>query len=263
MISYLSTVVVKSPADFIGEFLGKSEKKTKAILATTVGKVLIIDEAYMLDSGGGPGKQTDSYRAAVIDTLVAEVQSVPGEDRCILLLGYEDKLKEMFRNVNPGLSRRFAIDNPFVFEDFTPPQLQEIFFLKLKQYGLTATPKGVTVAHDILDRATLRPNYSNASEVDNCLTTAKMNYEDRQTKMLEERGKREYNFLLDAEDFDPNFKRHINAAENCRQRLKGMVSDVVIDKLVHYQQRAKLARLRNVNPRLEVPTNFVFKGPPG
>ncbi len=37
-------VVVKNPADFIGSALGESENKTKAILANTVGKVLIIDE---------------------------------------------------------------------------------------------------------------------------------------------------------------------------------------------------------------------------
>lgn len=37
-------VVVKNPADFVGSALGESEKNTKAILDTTVGKVLVIDE---------------------------------------------------------------------------------------------------------------------------------------------------------------------------------------------------------------------------
>jgi hypothetical protein len=37
-------VVIKNPSDFIGSALGESEKNTKAILANTVGKVLIIDE---------------------------------------------------------------------------------------------------------------------------------------------------------------------------------------------------------------------------
>ena len=101
------TVVTKNPADFIGSALGQSENNTKAILATTVGKVLIIDEAYMLYSGtGGTGNQSDSYKTAVIDTIVAEVQSVPGEDRCVLLLGYKEQIVTMFQNVNPGLSRR-------------------------------------------------------------------------------------------------------------------------------------------------------------
>jgi hypothetical protein len=37
-------VVVKNPADFIGSYIGHSEANTKAILASTLGKVLIIDE---------------------------------------------------------------------------------------------------------------------------------------------------------------------------------------------------------------------------
>jgi hypothetical protein len=37
-------VVVKNPADFVGAYIGHSEKQTKAILASTVGKVLVIDE---------------------------------------------------------------------------------------------------------------------------------------------------------------------------------------------------------------------------
>lgn len=37
-------VVIKNPADFVGSALGQSEANTKAILANTVGKVLIIDE---------------------------------------------------------------------------------------------------------------------------------------------------------------------------------------------------------------------------
>ena len=100
-------MVTKNPSDFIGAFLGQSENQTKAILASTVGKVLIIDEAYMLYAGADSGsKPSDSYKTAVIDTIVAEIQSVPGEDRCVLLLGYKDQMQTMFQNVNPGLTRR-------------------------------------------------------------------------------------------------------------------------------------------------------------
>lgn len=107
LADYSSTVVIKNPADFVGNVLGQSESNTKAILASTVGKVLIIDEAYMLYSGaGGSNNPADPFKTAVIDTIVAEVQSVPGEDRCVLLLGYKEQITTMFQNVNPGLSRR-------------------------------------------------------------------------------------------------------------------------------------------------------------
>ena len=82
-----------------------------------MGKVLIIDEvgrisfffpcresncslqAYMLYDGAhsGSGSNTNSFKTTVIDTIVAEVQSVPGEDRCVLLLGYRNQMMEMFQ----------------------------------------------------------------------------------------------------------------------------------------------------------------------
>ena len=37
-------VVMKNPSDFIGSHIGQSEAQTKAILASTIGKVLVIDE---------------------------------------------------------------------------------------------------------------------------------------------------------------------------------------------------------------------------
>jgi hypothetical protein len=51
----------------------------------------------MLYGGSGTGNQNDPYKTAVIDTIVAEVQSVPGEDRCVLLLGYKDQIVDMFQ----------------------------------------------------------------------------------------------------------------------------------------------------------------------
>jgi SpoVK/Ycf46/Vps4 family AAA+-type ATPase len=134
-------VVVKNPADFVGSVLGGSEANTKAILASTVGKVLIIDEAYMLASGA----VDDPYKAAVIDTIVAEVQSTAGEDRCVLLLGYKDQMEEMFRDVNPGLARRFPLESAFVFEDFNDAEIRQIFDFKLKSIGFDATDQAKKV----------------------------------------------------------------------------------------------------------------------
>lgn len=187
-LTFYMTVVIKNPADFIGSVLGQSESNTKNILSTTVGKVLIIDEAYMLYSGnGGVGNQSDMYKTAVIDTIVAEIQSTPGEDRCVLLLGYEDEIRTMFQNVNPGLSRRsvsalmllvisrisqrltkefrFAIESAFHFDDFNDDELLEILELKMKHQDLDATPKAKSVAIEVLSRGRNRPNFGNAGEV--------------------------------------------------------------------------------------------------
>ena len=71
--------------------------------------------AYMMYSGDGDktGSKTDSFRRSIVDTLVGEIQSEPGEDRCVLLLGYEEPMSEMLQNSNPGLSRRFPLSDAF------------------------------------------------------------------------------------------------------------------------------------------------------
>lgn len=253
-------MVVKNPSDFIGQCLGKSEAKTRAILQMSIGKVLIIDEAYMLNTGG-PGGQKDIYRTAVIDTLVAEVQSVPGDDRCVLMLGYEDKLKAMFHNVNPGLSRRFAIEDPFRFQDFNVSELEKILQLKMEGEDLTAQPEALIVAHEVLGRAQMRPNFSNGGEVDNFLARAKLNYQTRQSK--KDLPQRAFECVFEPEDFDPDFNRNADAIVNCREQLQGQVSEDIIKVLEGYLIRAAEAKEDGLDPRKEIPTKIIFKGPPG
>jgi hypothetical protein len=52
---------------------------------------LIIDEAYGLFPGT-MGTSGDPYRISVIDTIVGEIQNVPGEDRCVIMLGYTEQM---------------------------------------------------------------------------------------------------------------------------------------------------------------------------
>lgn len=118
-------VVLKTASDFVGSALGESEKKTRAILKASEGCVLVIDEAYSLAAAGGvgSGRGVDPYRAAVVDTLVEQVQNVPGEDRCVLLLGYREEMEAFLKSANQGLSRRFDLKNPFSFDDYTGGQV--------------------------------------------------------------------------------------------------------------------------------------------
>lgn len=51
--------------------------------------------------GGGASDNSSSgsnqYKTSVIDSIIAEVQNVPGEDRCVILAGYKDQMLEMFQ----------------------------------------------------------------------------------------------------------------------------------------------------------------------
>ncbi|KIY65706.1 P-loop containing nucleoside triphosphate hydrolase protein [Cylindrobasidium torrendii FP15055 ss-10] len=252
-------VVVKNPSDFIGGYIGHSEMQTRAILASTAGKVLVIDEAYML-YGGSKGGNTDTFKTAVIDTIVAEVQSTLGEDRCVLLLGYEKQMKDMFLNVNDGLSRRFSIEDAFKFEDFTTTELGEILDLKMAQGDLKATPDARSVALDVLERAKLRPNFGNGGDVENLLGKAKTNFTQRH------RGNRkalEY-IVFEPVDFDAQVNRTAMADSNLDDLFKDTIgSDDLVERLRTIQKTGAMAKKRGEKVSELVPTTFVFKGPPG
>lgn len=258
-------VVVKNPSDFIGSVLGGSEENTRNILASTVGKVLIIDEAYMLYSSGktsGSGNHSDSFRTAVIDTLVAEVQNVPGEDRCVLLLGYEDQMQEMFDNVNPGLARRFAIKDAFKFQDFTQPELMQVLDLKLKQQDLDATDPAKAVASEVLGRSRRRPNFGNGGEVENMISSAKQRYQQRQSALPSHQ--RQVDAIFEPVDFDPDFERGKTAATDVPKLFEGMIGcEAIVDTLQNYSKIAANLKMKGIDPLEGIPTNFVFKGPPG
>ncbi|KAJ3985164.1 P-loop containing nucleoside triphosphate hydrolase protein [Lentinula detonsa] len=252
-------VIVKNPADFIGNVLGASETQTKAILASSVGKVLIIDEAYMLHAGK-TNQSSDTFKTAVIDTIVAEVQSTLGEDRCVILCGYEKEMRDMFQAVNPGLSRRFSIEDAFKFEDFTSDQLLEILNLKLKQQSLDATDDAKKVAREVLNRAKMRPNFGNGGDVEDLITKAKHNYV---TRIRGSSVPRDANIVFEPADFDPLFNR-VHDSNNLDELFKDVVGcEEIVEKMRHLQKVAQIGKTRDEEISDLVPTTFVFKGPPG
>lgn len=251
------TVVIKNAADFIGECLGESKTKTKKILEAAVGKILMIDEAYMLDAGD-VGKDQDKLKTNVIDTIVSIIQGVAGEDRSIIVVGYEDKMHDMFRHANPGFARRFPTERPFRFAGYGLDQLEAILRLKMASQELTASDEAVAAARGIFGRALMRPNFTNVGAIDTALSTAKMNYEERQLRMAP--GQQACDGQLEAVDFDPDFDRGSRLGHDGCSQLHGLVNGTVVDKLVGYQKRCAMARKHDLNVRDHVPTNFVFKG---
>lgn len=256
----IDVVVVKNPADFVGSVLGQSEDNTKAILNSTIGKVLVIDEAYMLHtSGGSTTGAADLYSAKVIDTIVSEVLSTPGEDRCVLLLGYKEQMEEMLQDVNPGLARRFPVSNAFHFEDFDDSEMEKIFELKLKGLGFHVSAETQKVSMEILARARNQPHFGNAGEVDILLNRAKETQQLRTSK-----GRLPYSDILESQDFDPDFDRGERAATNCKMLFKRVVGcDDVVAKLEGYQKIVANMQSLGKDPRQGIPFNFLFRGPPG
>lgn len=257
-----SEVVVKDPSDMIGAFLGESEKLTKNLLKATEGKVLIIDEAYMLGSGQESSGGSDIYRMAAVDTLVSQIQSTPGEPRCVIMLGYREQMEEMFQKVNPGLSRRFPIEDAFNFEDFNNDELRQILDFKLHKQALQASDEAKITATAVLSKLRRRPNFGNAGEVENLLTRAKENYQKRQSKIPV--GQRPSEILFEPHDFDVDFDRGKNAIANCRDIFKDVIGcEEMVDQFESMIRSVENMRSRGLDPEANLSFNYIFRGPPG
>ncbi|KAI9903644.1 hypothetical protein N3K66_000173 [Trichothecium roseum] len=167
----------------------------------------------------------------------------------------------MFRNMNPGLSRRFPIDRPFRFNNFSLNQLSMIMRHEMREQDPTAAEGAMNATEDVLERALMRPRFSNAGEVMAILNAAKMNYEKRQSQLPDHQ--QTYDGVIEAVDIDPEFDRATRPDFNFSKMLGGRVNASIITKLTSYQKRCLGARRLGFNPREYVPTNFVFKGYPG
>lgn len=258
-------VVVKNPTDLIDRYIGGSENNTKAALKEANGSVLIIDDAHMLDPGSHPTtSKNGDYRGAILDTLVAEVSGAPGEDRCVILCGYPEQMKEMYSNCNPGIARRFPLDSGFVFENFDPETLAKILELKLEKEKLVATDKAREVANDMLKRASHRPNFGNGGDVDNLISKAVLARNRRIQSLGKAEDEDSHKIPIEPEDFDADWDRHTRAVANTRALFNDMVGyEDIITKFEGYQYMAQGMRLRGIDPRPYIPFTYVFKGPPG
>lgn len=245
--------ILKNPSDFVGSVIGGSEAATRAILSAAEGCVLVIDEAYMLNptrssglnSGGG-----DPYKTAVLDTLVEQVQGVPGDDRVVLLLGYKKEMEEMFRNCNPGLARRFQFDNPIVFEDYNDTSLLKILRSKVLECGLTIDMKTAMFAIQQLSKKRSLPNFGNAGEINNMLNDAK--------KYVARRGDK----ALRQEDFCKDGQLPVRGLEdNVMNELIG--NDDIDELIADYKNLVEFAERQRCNVKEIIDYNFLFVGSPG
>ena len=164
--------------------------------------------------------------------------------------------------MNPGLSRRFKIEDAFNFEDFDDDELLKILNLKLDTQNLGATDEGKKVAIEMLSRGRNRPNFGNAGEVENIISEAKARSVRRRHQIPAEERPRD--IIFEPQDFDPNHNRSENAATNLAKLFEDVVGcGDIVKQLSNYQQIAAVCKARDMDPREQIPTNFVFTGPPG
>ena len=121
-------VVKADRASLVGKWLGSTAIKTKEVLESAKGGVLVLDEVYSL----GNKEHSDTFSKECIDTL-NQYLSEHVDDFICVIAGYKDLVQECFFSANPGLERRFPWR--FTIEPYTAEELSKIMKLQVETCG--------------------------------------------------------------------------------------------------------------------------------
>ena len=157
----------------VAGYVGQTALKTQEAVQKALGGVLFIDEAYALvnqDSANDFGREA-------IEVLLKNMED-HRDDLIVIVAGYTD-LMEKFIHANPGLESRF--NKYFYFEDYTAPQLLEIFRSMCTRGGYTLSAGGEGAARELLDQLyeDRDENFGNARDVRNLFEKAVARQSDR------------------------------------------------------------------------------------
>lgn len=149
-------------ADLVGEYIGQTAQKTRAVIQKSMGGMLFIDEAYSLARGG-----EKDFGKEAIDTLVKHMED-NHNDFVLILAGYPYEM-ERFLLLNPGLQSRF----PFIldFKDYDVDQLLDIArqMVALREYRLTKEAEWKLKEQLFKKKLNSSRNFSNARYVRNVI----------------------------------------------------------------------------------------------
>jgi SpoVK/Ycf46/Vps4 family AAA+-type ATPase len=102
-------------SELVAGYLGQTAIRTAEVVASALGGVLFVDEAYALAG--------DQYGEEAVDTLVKEMED-HRDDLVVVVAGYPEPMQG-FLDSNPGLASRFR--TVVTFADYTDDELVEIF----------------------------------------------------------------------------------------------------------------------------------------
>ena len=146
----------------VSQYFGATAEKTKQVIASAMGGVLFVDEAYAL---GGSDVGDSDYGREAINTLVKAMEDSRGK-LCVIFAGYQNEMEKML-SVNPGMRSRI----PFIldFPDYSRQELQEIAELMLEKRNYRISCEALNRILDITDIRRKAPNFANAREIRNMI----------------------------------------------------------------------------------------------
>lgn len=147
-------------SELVAGYLGQTAAKTSDVVASALGGVLFIDEAYSLNG--------DQYGKESIDTLVKEMED-HRDDLVVIVAGYPGPMAE-FVAANPGLESRFR--TIIEFEDYSDDELVAIQQVLAAGMDYDIHPDAAERFREILAATPRGPSFGNGRFSRNLLEAA-------------------------------------------------------------------------------------------
>ena len=157
--------------DLVGEYVGHTAPKTKAVLHRALGGVLLIDEAYYLYRAGSER----DYGPEAIEILL-QVMEARRDDLVVILAGYRDRMDSFFTS-NPGMASRIA--HHIDFPDFTLDELVRIADLMIARESHRFSPAARQAFREYLALRMAQPRFANARSVRNAIDRMRLRQANR------------------------------------------------------------------------------------
>lgn len=176
-------VVSVTRDDLVGQWVGHTAPKTRAVLDKAAGGVLFIDEAYYLHR---PENERDYGQEAI--EILLQVMESERTRLVVILAGYRDRMDQFFAS-NPGMRSRVA--HHVEFPDYSEDELLEIARRMVAERDYELAPGALDALR--LERA------ANARGVRNAIDAARLRHAARVVELDD--PSREELMTLTAEDF--------------------------------------------------------------
>jgi len=203
--------------DLVGEYIGHTAPKTKAVLERAMGGVLFIDEAYSLYRA----QDSKDYGQECIDILL-QVMENDRDKLVVILAGYKDRMDYFFES-NPGMGSRIA--HHLNFAEYTLDELLAIGQLMLDQSSYYLSDGADGAFRDYLADQMRQPRFANARSVRNELERARLRHAYRLAAEPERDRTRDDLMRLEAADIELGATLPIREALlSCRHHVNEFTS---------------------------------------
>lgn len=243
--------------ELIGQYIGETRPKTRAVCEKARGGILFIDEAYGLMSGKNSHGDVN-YGAEAIEVLIQFMED--NDDSLVILAGYTDEITDLINEGNKGFRRRFNELGFFEFKDYSPDVLYRIASKMIKvptTENFHKSLKGIIRSK----WAYRNKKFGNVGDMENLINQIVSHYTSLNTHEALDTAHlpNELRILVDESLIkDGSILAELNGILG-QQEVKAEVSSIV-NKLV--ADRIKLQLIDNYTPQLPK-LNFLFTGNPG